>query len=1001
MRFLKATRGTVKCLGTLLASGIAGLGLVAGAAQAADEDAFLGQVRSASEQVVGQGHSALWTLPEVATQYQPLQATPAMQAALQAQHEGRFLDALIQLDKAGNSGQASADAETNLLRASFLLQGEQARQALEILLPLLASPRHAADAYALTAMAQLQQGQLREALDAAEHAGHAQSSGGDMLPPLALSYALQGMGQLAQAREVVHGFNTHSPQSAIALAREAELALTLDQLRQARTLAGQARDADAAHPYVIAVSGLVDLIDGRAQQAKAEFATALRRDPKDARALMGLGLAEIRLGNFQGGQEKLQAANEADPGNALILTYLGRSQQNLGQTGAATASWRSAEQADPKDPVPWLYQAQAELQANRPLDARDSLREAQARSANRAVYRGARLLQEDEQLLQANLAEVQRQLGLDSLAFHTLSDSVGEKNSSDLRNQADVLQGQPFAESARRSLLLQSMFNEKPGNLPAELDVYGDGAGQTGAAVPQHGAISGLGAQQASYNSYDALFSKNTTLAADAISGSQNTNGEQVRAGVGSDTLGLGIAQTQFKTDGFGSFNNLDNRIWQATVQWRATLFTQVFASYQSFNSRHGEVTIPADPNYNAVSHQYEDISGITRLGLRHTLDDNSELRALLSRQQTSQTDNREWMSDFLSPSNLAYTGPPGSNVFLYHNSSAAASAELQYRRSGAGYAAQWGMSSARSGLDLQSSGSPTITHIAQQIYADWQQTLNPYWQLETGLAWGKKDRLMLTAANQDVSTYLRRWLPKLGLVYTPDSSTHVRLAAWKGLDDAAVGNASLAPATLAGFVLNRPNETNMLARSIALGADKQLDSAWLVEGQAQRRWTDTAVINSSQIMLPALVDESRLALHWQPGAVNVTLGYDDESNWVVPTLITNNSVQQQHLRSEQLDLRWLASSQWTANLGWSHNLLDAKQQAFFPNGSVLCCLIDVPQTFNLIDVDLNWQFNRVGSMEIGVRNATNQTILYTEIDPLNPRFSNGRLTYARLKLAW
>lgn len=412
---------------------------------------------------MGHGQSALWTMPDVATQYQPLQPTSEMQAALQAQQEGRFLDALILLEESGKSGQASenAKAEMNLLRASFLLQGSQHQQALEILTPLLSQTQHAADAYALTAMAQMQQGKMREALGAAQHA---QGLRDGMLPHLALSYALQGAGRLAEARDVMHGFNAHAPQRAIALAREAELALTLGQIQSARTLVTQAQGVEA-HPYVIAVSGLAYLIDGQASKAKAAFETALQCDPKDAKALLGLGLAEIKLGNLREGQKKLQAANEAEPGNALILTYLGRAQQQLGQTGAARATWHSAQQADPKDPTPWLYQAQAELQANRPLDARESLRQAQARAAYRSVYRGASLLREDEQLLQGNLAETQRQLGMESLAFQTLSTSVGEKNAANLRNQADALQGQRFGESARRSLLLQSMFDERPGNL--------------------------------------------------------------------------------------------------------------------------------------------------------------------------------------------------------------------------------------------------------------------------------------------------------------------------------------------------------------------------------------------------------------------------------------------------------------------------------------------------------------------------------------------------------
>lgn len=972
---------------------IAGLGLITEAAQAADEDVFLEQIQPSSEQTVGQGQSALWTLSLVATQYQPLQPTPVMQAALQAQLEGRFLDALILLEEAGKNGQVSVEAlasentrdEMDLLRASFLLQGNQYKQVLEILAPLLAKTRHAADAYALTAMAHLQQGQMQKALEAAQHV---RDSGNGMLPHLALSYALQGAGRLAQARGVMHGFNARAPQQAIALAREAELALTLDQIQPARTLVAQAQGVAATDPYVTAVSGLTYLIDGQAKQAKAAFETALQRDPKDAKALLGLGLAETKLGNFQEGQKKLQAAHDADPGNALILTYLGRSQQQAGQLEAARASWRSAQQADPKDPAPWLYQAQAALQANRPLEARESLREAQARTAYRSVYRGARLLREDEQLLQANLAEIQRRLGMDSLALYTLSAPVGEKNAANLRNQADLLQGQRFGESARRSLLLQSLFNERPGSLPAELDVYGDGAGQTGASTPQHGVVSGLNAQQASYNDYDELFSRRTTLEADAVNGSKNSNGEQIRIGIGNDTLGLGIAQRQFRTGGYAPFENLDNRIAQAAVHWRPTYSTQAFMSQQTFNSQRGEKQFPADVGNAATGLMLEDNSRVTRLGLRHSLTGSSELRALLSKQQTDQA------VEYFDPVSGASYGPgtPGS--------SHAHSAELQYRASGADHATQWGAQQTRANIIY--TGFSDHTRIAQQLYAAWQQVLNPQWQLDAQLGWGKIDQQDNLGGGN--STYLKRWLPKLGLVYTPDSGTHVRAAAWQGMGFGEIGDAALAPTSLAGVLLNRPGDTRingLLVHGAALGADKQLNPSWLLEGQAQRRRTDLPnIISGAQALNRWQFDESRLALHWQPQEQcwAVSLAYDQEKFQAPPLSqgVANDSVQEQRLRAQQLALRWFASAQWTANLAWSHNRVDGMLQTNWFSE-----LLPYQDSFNQVDANLNWQLNRRGSLDAGVRNATDKRFQYTNIDTLNPRFSNGRLVYAKLKFTW
>ena len=982
------------------------------AALAADENVYLGQIQPQSEQAVGQGRSALWTLPDVATQYQPLQLPPAMQAALQAQREGRFIEALILLDDAGKSVTSTgAKAELNLLHASFLLQGKQSEQAIKILAPWLADARYAADAYALTAMACLQQGQMQQALDAAQHAqGQRKDQGkdqgknqgknmqGSILPPLALSYALQGMGRLAEARDAMHGFNNQpsnigTPQQAVALAREAELDLTLDRVQSAVALVNWAEGAEATHPYVISVSGLVHLINGQAREAKAAFETALRRDPGDAKALFGLGLAEIKLGNFQAGQRKLQAANEADTGNALILTYLGRAQQQLGQTGAAMTSFDSAQQADPKDPIPWLYQAQAALQANRLPDARESLRQAQARSAYRQVYRGENLLREDEQLLQANLAEIQRRLGMDSLAFHTLTASVSEKNAANLRNQADVLQGQRSGESARRSLLLQSLFNDRPGNLPAALDIYGDMAGQTGASTPQHGVVSGLSAQQASYRNYDELFGGRATLEADAVVGSQNSNGEQIRLGVGNDTLGLGIAGHQFKGGGFAPFDNLDNTIAQAIVQWRPTHATQAFVSHQTFNSQHGETFYPVDPG--GINASIVDNSKVTRLGLRHSLADGSELRGLWSLQKTDQMIDQYDLSV-----------PPNYSFSTYASSSAHGE-ELQYRRSGAAYAAQLGAQQTRAQINYWYSFPYSFDYSqkAQQVYAAWQQTLNPQWQLEAGLGWGKIDKQFnIALAGQNNS--LARWQPKLGAVWTPDVGTHVRLAAWQGMGVFAAGDATLAPVSLAGILLARHGDNGKLVKAISLGADRQLNPAWTLAAQTQRRKTGDPYIDDTgqQLLLEQQVDESRLALHWQPEGKpwGMSLAFDDERIQNPPLSVAQDSVDEQHLRAQQLALRWFASAQWAANLAWSHNQVTGTHKiADYSLPPPYFVFLPYQDSFNQLDADLSWQFNRSGSLAAGVRNATDTRFQYADIDRLNPRFSNGRLVYAKLKFAW
>ncbi|CAK0749343.1 conserved hypothetical protein [Gammaproteobacteria bacterium] len=966
------------------------LGLPVGVAHSSDEDIFLGRFQPPLDQAMGAGRSAIWTLSDVATQYQPLHPTPVMEAAIQAQEDARPLDALGLLDKAYKSGQASVDAmvEMHLLRASFFLQGNRPSDAVEILAALSGKSDYAADSLALMAMAHLQQGSMSQAIEAAQHARR--SGGGGVLPHLALSYAFQGVGRLSEAHQVMHEFNAQGPQRAVALAREAELALTIDEIQSATVLVKRAQELEAANPYVISVSGLAWLIEGNAQEAKAAFEKTLRRDPQDAKALFGLGLAEVKLGNFSVGQKRLQDAHRADPNNALILTYLGRAQQQSGQTAEARESLRRAQQADPKDPNPWLYQAQAELQVSQLLDARESLREAQARTEYRRVYRGERLLQEDERLLQANLAEVQRKLGMESFAFHTLSDSVSERNADNLRNQADVLQGQRFGESARRSLLLQSLFNERPGSLPSPLDVYGDGAGagQTGATTPQHGVVSTLNAQQTNYNNYDALFNQRVMFVTDATVGSQNSYGEQIRFGAGDSTLGLSFAQRQFKTDGFAPFDGLDNSVSQATVQWRPTQSTQMFVSHQTFNSHRGERFYPGDP-LQGKNAMIENDSRITRLGLRHSLTEDGELRGLWSSQQIDPTID---IYDLSVPPNYTFSA---------YASGSAHSEELQYRRSGATYATQWGVQQTRGKINFWYSFPYNFgyTQYSRQFYAAWQQMLNPYWQLDAGLGWGKID-------DNGSHTRLQHWLPKLGLVYTPGSGTHVRLAAWEGMDVHSVGDATLAPVSLAGILLTRPNDNGLWVRAVSLGGDRQLSSDWLLAAEAQRRKTDLPAVNEFQVLLEQQVDESRLTLHWQPQGKPwvMSLAYDYERIQNDPLYLPLDSVDKQRLHSQQLAMRWFANAKWTVNLEWSHNQVAATQKIFdpslpFPYFRTLPANQD---HFNQLDGNLNWKFNRShGLLTAGVRNATDKHYQYTEIDKLNPRFSNGRLVYATLKFSW
>jgi hypothetical protein len=377
-------------------------------------------------------------------------------------------------------------------------------------------------------------------------------------------------------------------------------------------------------------------------------------------------------------------------------------------------------------------------------------------------------------------------------------------------------------------------------------------------------------------------------------------------------------------------------------------------------------------------------------VGLRHTLTDDgsSELRVLRSYQQTDQAID---YYDFSVPPNYYFSGNSSSNAH---------STELQYRHSGATYATQWGVQQTHGQVifwDALGNINSDHTQNAQQFYAAWQQTLDSVWQLDAGLGWGKIDNRDNLGSN---STYLARWLPQLGVVYAPDAGTHVRLATWQGMGVSGVGDATLAPTSLAGILLTRPSDYGQLVRVVALGADRQLSPAWLLTAATQQRRTDQP---STGFFGPFLarqqVDESRLALHWQPqgNPVAVSLAYDDERIQLPPLNPGLDSVVEQHLRSQQLAMRWFASAQWEVNLTWSHNQVAGTLFSFDPTYTLVWPTYE--NCFNQTDANLSWKFWSHGLLTAGVRNATDTHFQYRDIDTLNPRFSNGRLVYARLKL--
>ncbi len=118
---------------------------------------------------------------------------------------------------------------------------------------------------------------------------------------------------------------------------------------EALAILSQAARDNPGDPRPLFYSGQVLLDSGRAEDAARVFDAALRRDPSNAEAMLGMGRAMVRIDEGRVSPEALALFERA---------------------GAAS-----------DDPVPWVYQAMAAMQEDRAADAQRLWGQAYARMA--------------------------------------------------------------------------------------------------------------------------------------------------------------------------------------------------------------------------------------------------------------------------------------------------------------------------------------------------------------------------------------------------------------------------------------------------------------------------------------------------------------------------------------------------------------------------------------------------------------------------------------------
>lgn len=185
---------------------------------------------------------------------------------------------------------------------------------------------------------------LSEAARWAERALHADP---DYAPAhVAASYERQANGDLVAALKFAHEAARLAPDDAYAVARLAELQMTVGDRIAAL---GSARQSLALQriPLALFVFGLAKLAAADYETAEAHFIEAIELDRQAPLPRLGLGLAYVRQGKIAEGTWHIERALAHDPRRASIRTWLGRAYYDEGLSIWTSNDAAAAQTDDP------------------------------------------------------------------------------------------------------------------------------------------------------------------------------------------------------------------------------------------------------------------------------------------------------------------------------------------------------------------------------------------------------------------------------------------------------------------------------------------------------------------------------------------------------------------------------------------------------------------------------------------------------------------------------
>ena len=432
-----------------------------------------------------------------------------------------------------------SDADPQVARAAQLLDAGQPDEAEAALAGYQGANQ--AQALALRSLAAIFRNRTEEGVTLAQQAVDTDRRVAAV--HIAQSYALQAKGDVEGARMAARHGIVANPDDAYAWARLAEMELTVGNRGAAANAARKSlmlAETSLGH----AVLGYSQLSSSDNAAAAESFDKAIAIDTEAPLPRLGLGLTMIASGDLEAGRREIETATSLDPQRAQMRSWLGRAYLEEGLGEKAAAQFLIAQQQDPDDPSPWLFSAEQNFAANKPIVALRDLAEAEDRAEGRASLRSREGLGEDQAVRSTAAGRIFDVLGFQEQAVQKGAEAVtaDPTNPGAHRFLADVYRARPGFEIAQTSERLVAQLLSKPSKSPV----------QPRLSEPDLALLNTTGTARVTFHEFAPVFDGNGIYAIGSVAvGNSALIEDELSLSIKEGNFSLAIGQFHTQTTGF------------------------------------------------------------------------------------------------------------------------------------------------------------------------------------------------------------------------------------------------------------------------------------------------------------------------------------------------------------------------------------------------------------------------------------------------------------------